>query len=41
MTLVKKLKKGIYKVKIKVRAAGSINYKPSAWKIVTIKIKVK
>lgn len=37
----KKLKKGTYKVKIKVRAAGTANYKASAWKTVTFKVRVK
>ncbi len=35
------LKKGVYKIKIKVKAAGSPNYKASAWKTATFKIKVK
>ncbi len=37
----KGLKKGLYKVKVKVKAAGNKNYKPSAWKTVTIKIRIK
>jgi hypothetical protein len=37
----KKLKKGTYKVKVKVRAAGTANYKASAWKTVTVKVRVK
>ena len=37
----KKLKKGTYKVKVKVRAAGTANYKASAWKTVTFKVRVK
>ena len=41
VTVKKKLKKGTYKVKVRVRAAGSANYRPSAWKTVTIRIKVK
>jgi hypothetical protein len=36
-----KMKKGTYKVKVKVKAAGNANYKASAWKTVTFKIKVK
>ena len=40
--MVKKgLKKGTYKVRIKVKAAGNRNYKASAVKTVTFKIKVK
>ena len=41
VTVKKKLEKGTYKVKVKIKAAGSTNYKPSAWKTVTIRIKVK
>ena len=41
LKIKKKLKKGTYKVKIKVRAAGSEKYNPSSWKTVTVKIKVK
>ena len=37
----KKMKKGTYKVKVKVKAAGNENYKPSAEKKVTFKVKVK
>jgi hypothetical protein len=37
----KGLKKGLYKVKVKVKAAGNKNYKPSAWKTVTIKVRIK
>jgi len=37
----KKMKKGTYKVRINVRAAGNAEYNPSAWKTVTYKIKVK
>ena len=37
----KKLKKGTYKVKVKVKAAGNANYKASSWKTVTIRVKVK
>ena len=41
VTVKKGLKKGTYKVKVKVRAAGNANYKASAWKTVTFKVKVK
>lgn len=41
ITVKKKLKKGTYTLKIKVRCAGNTNYKPSAWKTVTVKVKVK
>ena len=41
VTVKKGLKKGTYKVKVKVKAAGNTNYKASAWKTVTFKIKVK
>lgn len=37
----KGLKKGIYIVNAKVSAAGNANYKASAWKTVTFKVKVK
>ncbi len=37
----KGLKKGVYKVKVKVRAAGNKAYKPSTVKTVIFKIKVK
>ena len=37
----KDLKKGTYKVKVKVKAAGNANYKPSAVKTVTFKVQVK
>ena len=37
----KKMKKGTYTVKVKVKAAGDSNYKASATKTVTFKIKVK
>ena len=36
----KKMKKGTYQVKVKVKAAGNANYKASAWKTVTFKVKV-
>lgn len=35
------LKKGTYKVKLKAKAGGNTNYKASAVKTVTFKIKVK
>ena len=41
ITVKKRLKKGTYKVKVKVKAAGNANYKASAWKPVTFKVKVK
>ena len=41
VTVKKGLKKGTYKVKVKVKAAGNTNYKASAWKNVTFKITVK
>ncbi|MBQ3291641.1 MAG: hypothetical protein IJH43_04615 [Mogibacterium sp.] len=41
ITIKKKLKKGTYKLKVQVRAAGNANYGPSAVKTVTIKVKVK
>ena len=41
VTVYKKLKKGTYKVKVKVMALGSEYYEPSEWKTVTFKIKVK
>ena len=41
VTVKKGLKKGTYKLKVKVRAAGDKNYKASAWKTVKITIKVK
>ena len=37
----KKMKKGTYKVKVKVKALGNNNYKASAWKTVTFKVKIK
>ncbi len=37
----KGLKKGTYKVKVKIKAAGNANYKASAWKSVTFKVRVK
>ena len=41
VTVKKGLKKGTYKIKVKVRAAGNANYNASSWKTVTFKIKVK
>lgn len=41
VTVKKGLKRGIYKVKVKVKAAGNSDYKPSSVKTVTFKIKVK
>ena len=41
ITVKKGLKKGIYKVTIKVRAAGNNSYRVSGWKKVTSKIKVR
>ena len=41
VTVKKGLKKGTYKVKVKVKAAGNSNYKASAWKNVMFKITVK
>ena len=41
VTVKKGLKKGTYKVKVKVKAAGNANYKASSWKAVTFKVKVK
>ena len=40
ITVKKGLKKGTYKVKVKVRAAGNANYKASAWKTVKFKVRV-
>lgn len=41
LTVKKGLKKGIYRIKVKVRAEGNANYKASAWKTVTYKINIK
>ena len=41
VTVKKKLKKGTYKVKVKVMSKGNATYKASSWKTVTFKIKVK
>ena len=40
ITVKKGLKKGTYKVKVKVKASGNANYKASAWKPVTFKVRV-
>ena len=37
----KKMKKGTYKVKVKVQALGNSNYKASAVKSLTFKVRVK
>ena len=36
-----KMRKGVYRVKIKVKAMGKANYKTSAWKTVTFRVKVR
>ncbi len=41
ITVKKNLKKGTYKVKVKVKAGGNTNFEASAWKKITIKIKIK
>ena len=41
VTIKKGLKKGTYKVKMKIMAKGNANYKASAFKTITFKIKVK
>ena len=41
VTVKKGLKKGTYKVKVKVRAAGNEKYPASSWKKVTFRIRVK
>ncbi len=41
VTVKKGLKKGTYKIRVKVRAAGNANYKASSWKTVTFKVKVR
>lgn len=41
LVIKKGLKKGTYKVKVKVKASGNANYKASGWKSVIFKIKVK
>ena len=39
--LKKKMKKGKYKITVKGKALGNTNYKASAWKTVTFKVRVK
>ena len=41
VTIKKRLKKGTYKVKVKIKAKGNANYKASSFKTLTFKIKVK
>ena len=41
VTVGKGLKKGTYKVKVKIKAKGNANYKVSAFKTITFKIKIK
>ena len=41
VTVKKGLKKGMYLVKVKVKATGNANYKPSSWTTVTSKVQVK
>ena len=41
VTVKKGLKKGTYRVKVKVMAAGNENYDPSAWKTATVRIRIK
>ena len=41
VTVKKKLKRGTYKVKVKVMSKGNATYKASSWKTVTFKIKVR
>ena len=41
VTVKKGLKKGTYKVKVKVKAAGNSTYETSAWKNVTFTVKIK
>ena len=41
VTVKKGLKKGKYKIRIRVKASGNANYKASAWKVVTVIIKVQ
>jgi len=41
VTVKKGLKKGTYKVRVKVKAAGNRNYNPSSWKNVTSTVRVK
>ena len=39
LTVMKKLKRGTYIVKVKVRTAGDASHKPPAWKTVTFRVK--
>ena len=41
VTVSKGLKRGTYKVKVRVRAAGNNNFKASAWKTVTFKVRIR
>ena len=41
VTIKKGLKKGTYKVRMKIKAKGNANYKASAYKTITFKIKIK
>lgn len=40
ITVKKKTKKGIYKVRVTVKAAGTVEYKPAS-KTVTVTVRVK
>ena len=41
VTIKKLTKRGTYRIKVKVKAIGNAAYKPSAWKTVTFRIRVK
>ena len=41
ITVKKGTRKGLYTLKVKIRANGTTYYKPSATKTVTVKIRVK
>ena len=41
ITVKKGLKKGTYKLRVKVKAAGDADHDASAWKTVTVKVRVK
>ena len=41
VTIAKRLKKGTFKVTVKVKANGNSNYNASSWKKVTFKVRVK
>ena len=41
ITVRKKTKKGTYRIKVKIKAAGNTNYLPSDFKTVTVVIKIK